>query len=234
MTLGPITTVTTCASSAELTTTRPGRSWTDWTGCIAVLAFAASIFAGSRELGILLIAPVGYEVTVAFTFLVRRRPRRTLTGTLPRIAAYGASFLIPAFVRASLTWAPTFVASTANSQLRAAGVFFWLFGLLLSFWPVWHLRRSFSIEPAARELVTSGPYQLARHPIYASHMLSYAGLWFLHPTLPLAVVLAVWAALVRHRVGYEEQVLAQAFPEYAAYRERVGAFGPRLFRFARA
>jgi protein-S-isoprenylcysteine O-methyltransferase Ste14 len=48
------------------------------------------------------------------------------------------------------------------------------------------------------------------------------------------VVLAVWAALVRHRVGYEEQVLAQAFPEYAAYRERVGAFGPRLFRFARA
>src|SRR5918911_2780531 len=99
MGITPITTATTSASAAAVATTRPGRSWTDWVGCIAVLAFAASIFAGSRELGILLLAPVGYEVAVAFTFLLRGRPRRTLSGTLPRIAAYGASFLIPAFVR---------------------------------------------------------------------------------------------------------------------------------------
>src|SRR5919201_6310762 len=112
--------------SGAIDTSRPGRSATDCVGFIAILVFAASIFAGSRELGILLIAPVGYEVAIAFTFLVRGRPRRTLTGTLPRIAAYGASFLVPVFVRASLLWAPALIASTTNSRLWTAGAFLWL------------------------------------------------------------------------------------------------------------
>ena len=36
-----------------------------------------------------------YEVVVATTFLVRRQPRRTLLGVGPRMAAYGATFLLP-------------------------------------------------------------------------------------------------------------------------------------------
>jgi protein-S-isoprenylcysteine O-methyltransferase Ste14 len=39
---------------------------------------------------------------------------------------------------------------------------------------------------------------------------------------------------MRLRVHYEEQVLLHTFPTYAAYRERVGAFGPWPFRLAAA
>jgi len=90
------------------------------------------------------------------------------------------------------------------------------------------MRRSFSIEPAARELATDGPYRIARHPIYATQILEYAGIWMLHATIPLAAVLVVWLAVLRIRMGYEERVLREEFPEYASYRRRVGALGPRL------
>src|SRR5918911_457079 len=226
--------MSTSAHAAILTSSPSGRSWTDWVGFTAILALAASTFVGSRELGVLLSAPLGYDLAVSLTFLIRGRPRRTLTGFLPRVAAYGASLLVPVFVRASLSWAPSAVASTTAAPVRAGGIFLWISGLLLALWPLWQLRRSFSIEPAARELVTSGPYRLARHPIYAAHILGYAGLWLLHATLPLALVIVLWFVLMRLRVHYEEQVLMQAFPTYAAYRERVGAFGPWPFRPAAA
>ena len=226
--------MTTIAESATLTPVRSGRSWTDWVGFIAILTFAVSNFIGSRELGVLLSAPLAYDVAVALTFLIRGRPKRTLSGFLPRVAAYGASLLVPVFVRAALSWAPSAVASTTVTPVRIAGIVLWVSGLLLGLWPLWQLRRSFSIVPAARELVTSGPYRFARHPIYAAHILGYAGLWLLHATFPLALVVVLWFALMCLRVHYEEQLLMQVFPTYAAYRERVGAFGPWPFRPAAA
>jgi len=38
----------------------------------------------------------------------------------------------------------------------------------------------------------------------------------------------IWLAVLRIRMGYEERVLREEFPEYASYRRRVGALGPRL------
>jgi len=46
--------------------------------------------------------------------------------------------------------------------------------------------------------------------------------------LPFGTVLAIWLALLAVRIRYEERVLEGVFPEYAAYRARVGALGPRL------
>jgi protein-S-isoprenylcysteine O-methyltransferase Ste14 len=103
-----------------------------------------------------------------------------------------------------------------------------LFGSVISFWPIWYLRRSFSIEPAARELTTSGPYMFARHPIYGTQILEYTGIWMLHATVPFAIVLAAWLAVLRVRVGYEERVLGAEFEAYRRYKERVWAFGPAL------
>jgi protein-S-isoprenylcysteine O-methyltransferase Ste14 len=44
----------------------------------------------------------------------------------------------------------------------------------------------------------------------------------------LAAWCLVWVALLWRRSRYEEAVLEAAFPSYAAYRARVGAFAPRL------
>ena len=92
---------------------------------------------------------------------------------------------------------------------------------------MWHLRFSFATEPAARRLVKTGPYRLARHPIYCGGCLAYIGLLMTHPTVPLAIALTGWAVCIGMRMRYEEAILTQAFPEdYADYRRRVGALVP--------
>lgn len=209
---------------------RARRTAADWVGCAFFCAFALTLPLTSGKSGLLLLPPMLYEVGVAATFLVRGRPRRTLSGIGPRAAAYGATFLLPLFLWAAARWFPAYLASSTLPALRIAGVSTWLFGALLTFWPIWYLRRSFSIEPAARELTTNGPYRLARHPIYATQILEYVGIWMLHATIPFGIALVAWFAVLRVRVGYEERVLRAEYPEYDLYRQRVGAFGPRLWR----
>lgn len=209
---------------------RAPRTAADWIGCGFFCAFALTIPLTSGKSGLLLLPPMLYEVMVATTFLVRGQARRTLPGVGPRVAAYGATFLIPVFLWASARWAPGYLAPSEIPLLRIVGAFAWLFGMVLSFWPIWYLRRSFSIEPAARELAMSGPYAFARHPIYATQILEYAGIWMLHATIPFALVVVMWLAVLRVRVGYEERVLGAEFEAYSGYKQRVWAFGPALAR----
>jgi protein-S-isoprenylcysteine O-methyltransferase Ste14 len=216
------------ATPAEVAPSR--RTAADWLGCLFFCAFAALLTLNSGKAGLLLIPPLFYELCVAITFLIRGRARRVLTGTVPRIAAYGASFLVPTFVWASVRWAPTWFAASDNSLLKMAGASCWLFGSLVAFWPIWYLRRSFSIEPAARSFTATGPYRLARHPIYATQIFEYVGIWLLHATVQLGAVLLVWLVLVRVRVRFEERVMSAEFPEYELYAQRVGPFWPRLNR----
>ena len=207
---------------------RSARTAADWIGSAFFCAFALTIPLTSGRSGLLLLPPMLYEVAVAATFLLRNRARRSLPGFGPRSAAYVATFLVPAFIWVSSRWAPGYLAGSDSTFLQTAGASAWLFGAVLSFWPIWYMRRSFSIEPAARELATDGPYRIARHPIYATQLLEYAGIWMLHATLPFAAVLVMWLVVLRVRMGYEERVLREEFPEYVSYRQRVGALGPRL------
>jgi protein-S-isoprenylcysteine O-methyltransferase Ste14 len=129
------------------------------------------------------------------------------------------------FILAASQYRPEWLRPTPDETLRWVGAILWLAGAVLCLWPLWYLRRSFSLEPEARTLVTSGPYRLARHPIYTVYLLINAGILLRHLTLPFAIVLALWVALLVIRVRYEEGVLTAAFPEYPEYRRRVRAFG---------
>jgi protein-S-isoprenylcysteine O-methyltransferase Ste14 len=72
-----------------------------------------------------------------------------------------------------------------------------------------------------QKLVSSGPYAIVRHPMYASALLllvgtplalgSYWGLGVLVPMLPFLL----W------RIFDEESLLAQHLPEYRDYQKRV-------------
>ena len=99
-------------------------------------------------------------------------------------------------------------------------------GSLSSFLVLSRLGKSFSIMPEARKLVTSGPYAHARHPLYAVEMITVIGtaLQFAAPwswALALLVVTLLWI-----RSHFEEQVLADTYPEYAAYRAKTARFIP--------
>ena len=209
------------------------RQWSDWLGTAAFAGLAVALFRRAPEFGLLVLPALLQELLIAISFLVRGRSRAGATGWMPRLVAYANSFVIMAFIWVASTGPRDWIGRTEHAGLRSLGTALWLAGAVLSLWPLWYLRRSFSIEPEARTLVTSGPYQYARHPIYAVYLLINLGILLRHLTLPFAAVVAIWVALLLVRIRYEEKVLAEAFPAYREYRRRVAAFGPRLWALPR-
>jgi protein-S-isoprenylcysteine O-methyltransferase Ste14 len=201
------------------------RHWSDWVGTAAFTAIAVGLWRRSPEFGVLILPGLIQELLIAVSFLVRGRARSAAPNWTARTVAYVNSFLIMVFILVAAKVEPEWLRPTPNQSLRSAGAVLWLAGAILCIWPLWYLRRSFSLEPEARTLVTSGPYRLARHPIYTVYLLINAGILLRHLTVPFALVVAMWVALLLIRVRYEEGVLAAAFPEYPEYRRRVRAFG---------
>ena len=104
-------------------------------------------------------------------------------------------------------------------------------GLAYSVWGLAYLRRSFSIIPEARRLVTGGPYSLSRHPVYLGEILTMIGVnlatagW----AGALAVLYFIGCELLRMR--WEEGVLSSAFPDdYPPYARRVPRYFPLKLR----
>jgi protein-S-isoprenylcysteine O-methyltransferase Ste14 len=89
------------------------------------------------------------------------------------------------------------------------------------------------------QLVTTGPYRWARHPIYGAALLLYLALGVLSANWAVALggtTFILFILLVR--TPREEQMLLDTFgAEYSAYREHTGYLLPRIrrpFRSARA
>ena len=105
------------------------------------------------------------------------------------------------------------------------------FGLAYSVWGLAYLRRSFSIIPEARRLVTGGPYSLSRHPVYLGEIVAAIGINLATAGWAggLAIVYFIVCELLRIR--WEEGVLARAFPnDYPAYARRVARYLPNPFK----
>ncbi len=201
------------------------RHWSDWAGTLAFTAIAVGLWRQAPEFGVLILPGLIQELLIAISFLVRGRPSALAPGWASRLVAYANSFLVMVFILVAARVQPEWLRPTPVPGLRTVGAVLWLAGAVLCLWPLWYLRRSFSLEPEARTLVTSGPYRLARHPIYTVYLLINAGILLRHLTVPFAIVLALWVALLLIRVRYEEGVLASAFPDYPEYQRRVRAFG---------
>ena len=204
------------------------QAWTDWTGFTACLAMGLWLAYTAGSLSLLLLPALLKELICAAAFLTRRRVIRSARGLTPQVVAFGHGYIIFLFSLLAAQWFPKWVAPTQDPRLLTVGAVLWLFGALTVLTPLVFLRRSFSIVPAARALVTSGPYGFARHPIYSAYLFMFGGILLQHFTLPFAIIMAVWFWLMVVRIRYEEAVLTEAFPEYSEYRARVGAFGPRL------
>jgi protein-S-isoprenylcysteine O-methyltransferase Ste14 len=82
------------------------------------------------------------------------------------------------------------------------------------------LGRSFGIVPANRGVVTRGPYEHVRHPIYAGYLITHFAFVLAHPLpLNLLILLIADSALVV-RALLEERVLGSD-AEYLLYCRRV-------------
>lgn len=181
-------------------------------------ATVADVLAAANAL--LLLA---YYALVVALYVVRLPPRDS-----DRRPAIVAASLVATFLVTSVPFLP---AAPRRDWLLLPADVLALAGISCAVWSLLFLRRSFSIIPQARHLVTGGPYGLSRNPLYLSEMV---GAWAVFlPTMawPAVLVLAAHVCLQVVRVLAEERILAATFgPGYADYRRRVPRFLPHLWR----
>lgn len=125
---------------------------------------------------------------------------------LPRVVAVGAAALL-----------------VGGNVLAAAGAL----GLGRSLRPLPHL-------PPGATLRTDGAYGVVRHPIYAGLLLASMGGAVLRARPEPLVALAVLAAVLHLKAGYEERLLREQFgAAYDEYAQRVPRMVPGIRTAAR-
>ena len=107
--------------------------------------------------------------------------------------------------------------------VRVLGIPILLAGVAVFVWAGRTLGSSFTAYPRPRPesvLVEDGPYRFVRHPVYGAGLLVLLGYGLLTSVVATAAVPAI-AVLWWLKSSVEERHLAERFPEYAAYRQRV-------------
>ena len=117
--------------------------------------------------------------------------------------------------------------------LRWAGVGVVLLGFGLLQWAQNTLGRNWSDTPRMikeQALVTSGPYQFIRHPIYTAFLLILSSLLLVSANWLLGLAWIGMTVLeVTSRIGFEERLMLEYFgDQYREYRKRTGRLLPRI------
>jgi protein-S-isoprenylcysteine O-methyltransferase Ste14 len=95
-----------------------------------------------------------------------------------------------------------------------------IFYLIVLAWALYTIRRSFAIFPSTRVLVTGGPYNIVRHPIYSAYLHLAMCVAVLAPTLHNIIVIALFGLGLFLRAKCEEDLLVRA-EGYGTFRNRV-------------
>jgi protein-S-isoprenylcysteine O-methyltransferase len=115
--------------------------------------------------------------------------------------------------------------------LPAIGSILCVAGIALAIWARLHLGRNWSPAPALKEgheLVTSGPYRLVRHPIYTGIITALFGSGLV--SIAALIALAVVGGMFIWRVGAEERLMLQQFPDaYPEYKRHTRALIPHVW-----
>ncbi|MEI9422780.1 isoprenylcysteine carboxylmethyltransferase family protein [Mesorhizobium sp. Cs1299R1N1] len=165
-------------------------------------------------------AALGFLVLMVATTIARLPPVKTAEGIEPRIAA-----MIGCFATITLVAVPRV---ESPPQLQIVADLTVIVGFTLCIWCLWWLGRSFSILAQARRLVTAGPYQIVRHPLYACEAIVLLGVVLRNPIWITVAVCTIALTFQYRRMVNEEKVLQAAFPEYVAYKRDTPMLVPFL------
>ncbi len=187
-------------------------------GTVDVSRFDAHGF--SQALAVLAIGL--YALTVACLYALRLRPIRRTPGAWPSAAALLGGFMMFGLLLLDRRTDLPLAAQLSASLLILTGNGFAIYILA-------HLGRSISILPESRKLVTSGPYQVVRHPLYLAEAVTTLGV-FIQFLSPWALVLFVaQISMQMIRIHYEERVLRETFPEYEFYSRHSWRLIPMIY-----
>lgn len=121
-----------------------------------------------------------------------------------------------------------------GARLAALGLGFLLgaVGFVLAMTGLFSLGDNLSIFPHPKDdaaLVQAGPYALVRHPIYSGLIIGAAGWALIHTSLLTLIYAGILLVFFDRKSRREERMLAQKFPEYAAYQARVSKLIPFVY-----
>ena len=162
-----------------------------------------------------------FILLVSAAVLLRTRPSGKASGLEPRISALAGAFMVYGmllFPRHDLLLSGEIV-STLLTTIGSVGAV-----IALS-----QLGRSFSIMAESRQLVTTGPYCLIRHPLYLAEEIATVGVFMQFASIYSALFLVVHIAFQLRRIRNEELVLTTRFPEYAAYSQTTARLIPGIY-----
>jgi protein-S-isoprenylcysteine O-methyltransferase Ste14 len=179
---------------------------------ILALAFGLMAYASYRKFmdsgSINLLGLCAVNTVFLVIFISRRDATSISTSPGLWLIAFGGT-LLPLLMRPSLGGPLT----TVGNAIQLVG----MLGIIAS---LLSLRRSFGIVPANRGIRTQGLYNVVRHPLYASELLTFGGFAIVNPSL---LNMSVWLcdfALQLARAHAEERFLSED-PSYLRYRSRV-------------
>ncbi len=139
----------------------------------------------------------------------------------------------------ALLWLPRVPLAVLDSRFLPHGTWsFWtgaavtVCGLLFSVWARRHLGKNWSQAVTVKEdheLITSGPYAMVRHPIYAGLLLAVFGCAIARGEWRGLLAVALAFAALWPKLRLEEKWMRAQFGEsYEAYSRRVAALVPHI------
>ncbi|MGC9954184.1 MAG: isoprenylcysteine carboxylmethyltransferase family protein [Rhizomicrobium sp.] len=192
---------------------------------LTILAHMRRIANGTADLlGVLqmlaLIGSVVFSLLLIVMLLLRTAPRARAPGVMPRALAVTGTGLGTAFLYLHPHVLPIWLQAIADIMIFGASV--------LEIIILLRLGKSFAIMADARELVTSGPYAVVRHPLYVAEEIGILAM-LIQFFAPAAIALTLAHITVQvARTVYEERILTATFPEYRAYKARTWRFIPHV------
>jgi protein-S-isoprenylcysteine O-methyltransferase Ste14 len=143
-----------------------------------------------------------------------------------RRARWGVVLMGVAF---ALLWQGRFWETAPSGWRIGLSQLLFMLASLLSWTGTRALGRQWRIDAglsADHELVTSGPYRMVRHPIYASMLCLVVGTGLLISPWPLLLAaIVVFLVATEIRVRVEDQLLAAQFGEsFRSYQKSVAAY----------
>jgi protein-S-isoprenylcysteine O-methyltransferase Ste14 len=145
------------------------------------------------------------ELLVVVLTVVRRRAAVVDRTWTARLVAGASIVFVPLIRPEGTALAPDLVTAFASGL----GLSIVIAGKLA-------LGRSFGLMPANRGIVSTGIYQLVRHPIYAGYVVTHVAFLAAHPTALNLLLLFVSDLSLFVRSTFEERTLALD-PAYRAY-----------------
>jgi protein-S-isoprenylcysteine O-methyltransferase Ste14 len=164
---------------------------------------------------------LAFQALLVVLFVIRTAPRAGALDFLPRFAAIAGTFLGIGIV--------LLPPRELSAPFQIVSLLLMIGGFAFMIWAAICLGRSISLLPQARRLVTSGPYFLVRHPLYAGEAVAVAGMAMQYVLPWSLLIVALQYAFQLLRLRYEERVLEQAFADYAAYAKRTARLIPGIY-----